>query len=124
MEEENNAKGVTPTINVEVWYEKVSEWIDFVNQQAQDIVNELSNLLSINEMIKLFKGCHSQTHIVMDIVKSLLGMYEQEKTKEKNFVFVMNNYFPLPKVVDEMGLQYLMCWGCPGKERLATQVDC
>ena len=64
VEEENNAKGVAPTIIVQFWYDKVSEWIKFVNDQSKGIVDKLSEILSINEMMKLFKGCHNQTHIM------------------------------------------------------------
>ncbi len=86
--------------------------------------------------MKLFKGHHSQTHIVkqnlikkvlnfwacscpvtgfiycfvpsgrmekemlfdivMDVAKTLPGMDTQEKTKDTNFVFVIENHFTLP----------------------------
>ncbi len=42
--------------------------------------------------------------IVIDMAKILPGMDEQEETKDSNFVFVMDNYFTLPKVVGEAGL--------------------
>ncbi len=64
VEEGNYATGVTSTVVAEAWYKKVSNWIEFVNEQAQVIVNELSNVLSINEIVKLFKGHHSQMHIM------------------------------------------------------------
>ncbi len=34
VEEGKSAKGVAPSITVEVWYEKVSECIEFMNKQA------------------------------------------------------------------------------------------
>ncbi len=144
MEEENNVEGVAPEIIVQCWYDKVSEWIGFVNEQSQGIVDELNDVLSIDKMMKLFKGCHSQTHIMkqkpikkgfklwacscpvtgfvyrfvpsgrmekerifnilMDMAKSLPGMDTQEETEDTDFVFVMENYFTLPKIVGKTGL--------------------
>ncbi len=64
MEEENNVEGVALEIIVNVSYDKLSEWIEFVNEQSQGIVDELADILSTDEMMKLLKGCHSQTHIM------------------------------------------------------------
>ncbi len=47
------------------------------------------------------------------MAKILPGMDEQEETKDSNFVFVMDNYFTLPKVVREAGLQGVNI-GCVG----------
>ncbi len=145
VEEENNAEGLAPEIIVSVWYDKVEEWIEFVNENSKKIVDDLSDILSIDEMMKLFKGRHHQTHvmkqkpikkgfkfwacscpitgfvyrfvpsgrmekekifdIVMDMAKSLPGMDEREETEDTNYVFVMDNYFTLPKVVGETGLR-------------------
>ncbi len=120
--------------------------MEFINEQSQGIVHELAAFLSIDEMMKLSKGCHSQTlimkqkpikkgfkfwacfypvtgfvyrsmpsgrmekerifNILMDMAKSLPGMDTQEETEDTDLVFVMDNYFTLPKFVGKTGL-----WG-------------
>ncbi len=42
--------------------------------------------------------------IVMDMAMSLPGSVMQEETKATNFVFIMDNYFTLLKVVGKTGL--------------------
>jgi len=66
-------------------------------------------------------------NILMDVAKSLPGMDTQEKTKDTNFVFVMDNYFTLSKVVGETGLQGIGV-GCVGiaraRKTLTTIANC
>ncbi len=54
--------------------------------------------------------------IAMDMAKSLLEIDEQEVTIGTDFVFVMDNYFSLPKVVDKTELEGVGV-GCIGSAR-------
>ncbi len=42
--------------------------------------------------------------IVMNMVTSLPGMDKQQEAEDTNYVFVMDNYFTLPKVVGQTEL--------------------
>ncbi len=44
VEVENNVEGVSPEIIVNVWYEKLSEWIEFDNEKSQGIVDDLADV--------------------------------------------------------------------------------
>ncbi len=47
--------------DVQSWYHKVEDFLDHVNKTSQKLVKKLSDFLSINKMMKLFKGWSSQT---------------------------------------------------------------
>ena len=49
---------------VQTWFHKVEHFLDHVNTVSKGLVDKLSDFLSLDEMMKLFKGRSSQTHMM------------------------------------------------------------
>ncbi len=61
---DDNNNDVADDNDVQSWYHKVQEFLDHVNKTSQNLVKKLSDFLSVNKMMKLFKGRSSQTHMI------------------------------------------------------------
>ncbi len=61
---DDNENDVANDDEVQSWYHKVEDFLDHVNKTSQKLVNKSSDFLSLNEMMKLFKGWSTQTHMM------------------------------------------------------------
>ncbi len=62
--EKDNDPHLAPSVFINRWYDYVKDFLDHVNDLLQAIVVELLDILSIDKMMKLFKGRHVQTVIM------------------------------------------------------------
>ncbi len=51
-------------MEVWTWFHKVENFLEHVNTVLKGLVDKLNDFLSLDEMMKLFKVCSSQTHIM------------------------------------------------------------
>ena len=49
---------------VQTWFHKVEHFLDHVNTVSKGLVDKLSDFLSLDEMMQLFKGCSLKTHMM------------------------------------------------------------
>ncbi len=60
----DNENDVANDDEVQSWYHKVEDFLDHVNKMSQKLVNKLRDFLSLDKMMKLFKGWSSQMHMM------------------------------------------------------------
>ncbi len=49
---------------VQTWFNKIDNFVEHVNTVLKGLLDKLSDFLSLDEIVKVFKGCSSQTHMM------------------------------------------------------------